>query len=139
MNRVYPILFLFFCCSIYAQRNIYSIAKNGTVEELKEMTIKDVDCIDKPNDFGFTPLILACYKGNIEVAKYLAINTKDINYQSEEGTALMAAVMNGNLELIQFLIDNKSDVNGVNKYGISSLMLAIQFKKLEVVKLFNCK
>ncbi len=85
--------------------------------------------------FGFSPLILASYRGNFEVAKYLITIVKDVNYQSPEGTALMAAVMRNNMELIQLLIHKKANLDLTSKTGVTALMLAIQFKKIEVIQI----
>jgi ankyrin repeat protein len=48
-----------------------------------------------------SPLILACYRGNTEVAKYLIDNVKDLNYVSPEGTALSSLCINYNKELVK--------------------------------------
>lgn len=119
----------------YAQKSIFEIAKNGTVEELKELYEKDTNCINQRDKFGFSPLIYACYKGNFEVSNYLINIDNNLDYQSKEGTALMAAVMKGNVEIIEKLIKKKANLDLTNDNGVTALMLAVQFKKLDIIKL----
>jgi hypothetical protein len=121
--------------SSFAQKDVFAIARNGTVEEMKTLFEKDVNCVNQVNDFGFSPLILASYRGNFEVAKYLITIVNDINYQSPEGTALMAAVMRNNTELILLLIEKKANLDLTSQNGVTALMLATQFKSIEIIKI----
>jgi ankyrin repeat protein len=127
------IFLLFMISSSFAQKDVFAIARNGTVEEMKTLFEKDVNCVNQVNDFGFSPLILASYRGNFEVAKYLITIVNDINYQSPEGTALMAAVMRNNKELVLLLIEKKANLDATNKTGVTALMLATQFKNIEII------
>lgn len=129
------IFLLFMISSSFAQKDVFAIARNGTVEEMKTLFEKDVNCVNQVNDFGFSPLILAAYRGNFEVAKYLITIVNDINYQSPEGTALMAAVMRNNTELILLLIEKKANLDLTSQNGVTALMLATQFKSIEIIKI----
>ena len=120
---------------VYSQKDVFAIARNGSLEEMKVLFEKDPNCVNEVSSYGFSPLILACYRGNFEVAKYLITTVKDVNFQSPEGTALMAAVMRSNTELIHLLIDKNSNVDATSKTGVTALMLAIQFKNIEVIKI----
>jgi ankyrin repeat protein len=120
---------------VFSQKDVFAIARNGSVEEMKALFKKDVNCVNQVNDFGFSPLILASYRGNFEVAKYLITIVNDVNYQSPEGTAVMAAVMRNNTELIQLLIDKKANLDATSKTGVTALMLATQFKNIEIITL----
>ena len=133
MKFVYFFLFVF--SFSFAQKDVFTVAKNGSVEEMKLLFEKDANSVNEVDKFGFSPLILASYRGNFEVAKYLITIVKDVNYQSPEGTALMAAVMRNNMELIQLLIHKKANLDLTSKTGVTALMLAIQFKKIEVIQI----
>jgi len=89
------------------QNKIFDVARNGTLKEIQELHQFNPNLINTVNENKSSPLILACYRGNTEVALYLIKNTKDINYNSGMGTALMAAVVKGNLELVKALINAK--------------------------------
>lgn len=131
--------FIFICFFIvnltFSQKDVFSVARNGSVEEMKMLFEKNANSVNEVENYGFSPLILATYRGNFEVAKYLITIVKDINYQSPEGTALMAAVMRNNSELIQLLIDKKANLDATSKTGVTALMLATQFKNIEIITL----
>ena len=88
------LLFLMFTAICSAQmkneKDVFDTARYGTVEEMKQLQAANKDIINSVSDMGFSPLILACYRGNNEVAEYLAKNVKDVNYTSDNGTALAA-------------------------------------------------
>ncbi len=128
-------LFLFMISFSFAQKDVFTVARNGTVEEMKILFEKDPNCVNEADKNEFSPLILASYRGNFEVAKYLITIVKDVNYQSPEGTVLMAAVMKNDIELIQLLIEKNANLDLTNKTGVTALMLAIQFKKIEIIKI----
>jgi len=129
------ILFLFLVSTSFAQKNVFTIARKGTVEEMKLLFEKNENCVNEIDSYGFSPLILASYRGNFEVAKYLITIVNNVDYQSPEGTALMAAVMRNNTELIRLLIEKKANIDLTNQTGVTALMLAIQFKNIEIIKM----
>lgn len=57
-----------FCQS---QTTIFDVARTGTVQEMKALLVSNPLDINKSTPEGFTPLILACYRGNNEVAIFL--------------------------------------------------------------------
>ncbi|MGK6344017.1 ankyrin repeat domain-containing protein [Chryseobacterium sp. DT-3] len=116
-------------------KSIFDIARSGTVAEVKDLMKQDPDIINKTNESGFSPLILACYRGNNEVAEFLMDNVKDIDYNSSMGTALMAVVFKGDLKLAQELLDHKSNVNTIDSQGTTPLIFASKLGNLEMVKL----
>ena len=137
MKHFFVIIFLIvFNKTSWSQETIFEIARSGTIEQLNYIIQKDSNCVNYIDKNGFSPLILACYKGNIEIAKLLIDKVQDVNYQSIEGTALMAAVMRNNLELINLLLNNNANINLSNANGVNALMLAIQFKRTEIIKIF---
>ena len=78
---------------------------------------------------------MASYRGNIDVAKYLIANVKDVNYNSGMGTALMGAVYKNQFDLVNLLLENKANPNLVDANGASALILATQTGNVEMVKL----
>ncbi|MDP9961237.1 ankyrin repeat domain-containing protein [Chryseobacterium lathyri] len=116
-------------------KSIFDIARSGTVAEVKDLMKQDPDIINKTNESGFSPLILACYRGNTEVAEFLMDTVKDIDYNSSMGTALMAAVFKGDIKLAQELLDHKSDINTIDSQGTTPLIFASKLGNTEMVKL----
>lgn len=133
------LLFLLIATAATAQdkgpKDVFDTARSGTVEEMKALVSKNTDTINKTNAMGFTPLILACYRGNTPVAEYLAENAKNINYSSSSGTALAAVVVKGNIKLAELLLKKKADPNIADAGGMTPLLYAIQFKNKELIEL----
>ncbi|MES2863324.1 MAG: ankyrin repeat domain-containing protein [Bacteroidota bacterium] len=129
------LLFFFVVSFSFAQKDVFTVAKNGTIQEMKMLFEKDSNCVNMIDKNEFSPLILASYRGNFEVAKYLITIVNDVNYLSPEGTALMAAVMRGDVVLINMLIEKKANLDLTNRNGVTALMLATQFKKIEIIKI----
>lgn len=130
-------LFILFCFfnSIAQNKTVFDIARNGTLTEIQTIFNTDPNLINTLNESKSSPLILACYRGNIDVAKFLIKNVKDINYCSDMGTALMAATYKNQTELVTFLLENNANPNTTDTNGTTALLLAVQFKNLEFVKL----
>ncbi|WP_238555486.1 ankyrin repeat domain-containing protein [Chryseobacterium sp. P1-3] len=110
MKNLILLLSMFLTSLLYAQeqtKTIFDVARNGTVDEVKGLMKQNPDIINQPNENGFSPLILACYRGNTEVAKFLIDHVKDVNYQSKEGTALAGLSVKYNKELTEALLRKK--------------------------------
>lgn len=127
-------LFCFFTTKAQI-KTVFDIARNGTLKEIQTTFYTNPNSINTLNESKSSPLILACYRGNIEVAKFLIQNVKDINYCSDMGTALMAATYKNQTELVTFLLENNANPNTTDSNGTTALLLAVQFKNLELVKL----
>ncbi|WP_027380929.1 ankyrin repeat domain-containing protein [Chryseobacterium daeguense] len=116
-------------------KSIFDIARTGTVAEVKELMKQNPDIINQTNDNGFSPLILACYRGNVEVAKFLIDNVKDVNYKSQEGTALAGLSIRYNKDLAEYLLKKKADPNIADTTGTTPLIWAVKTGNEELVKL----
>ena len=130
------IVFIITTLNCFAQqKSIFDVARNGTLLEIEQLYTENKNCISEINEYGFSPLILACYKGNIDVAKFLIEHKSNINYVSDEGTALMAAVVKGNPELTKLLLEKGANLDLTNHNGTTALMYAVKFKNIEIIKL----
>ena len=135
-NYIVFISFLFFQ-SAFSQEalNVFDVARKGTLEQAKALYKQDPKIFNTVNDAGYSPLILACYRGNNEVAKFLIENGSDINGTSSMGTPLMAAIVKGNSEISELLINKKADLDIADANGTTALMYAVQFKNVALTKL----
>lgn len=130
------IVFIVFVFGCFAQpKTVFDLARKGSLTEIEQLYTTNTNCINEINENGFSPLILACYKGNTEVAKFIINKKVTIDYVSDEGTALMAAVVRGKNELVKLLLENNANPNLTNLNGTTALMYATQFKNSELVKL----
>ncbi len=121
---------------IFSQtKNVFDIARNGTLDEMKVLVSQDQDVINSKNDMGFTPLILACYRGNAEVAKYLIDNVKDLDYISPEGTALSSLCISYNKELVEKILSKNANPNLQDSHGNTPLLWAVKRGNLELAKM----
>ncbi|RZJ99356.1 MAG: ankyrin repeat domain-containing protein, partial [Flavobacterium sp.] len=96
---------------------------------------QDPKIFNTVNDGGYSPLILACYRGNNEVAQFLIENGSDINGTSSMGTPLMASVVKGNIQIVKMLLSKKAAVDLADANGITPLIYAVQFNNVELTKL----
>ena len=133
----YSLLILLFNCflHVYSQNNIFDLARTGSLDEVINVYENNPDVINYTNKEGYSPLILACYHGNDEVAKFLINKVEDINGSSDFGTPLMAAVVKGNRILVKLLLDKKADTNIADINGTTALHYAVLFKNSEIIKL----
>jgi ankyrin repeat protein len=87
---------------------------------------------DSVNDFapdGFTPLGLACYFGQSEVARYLVLKGADVNMPSNNGFQVYpihSAVAGNYLEIARMLVNNGAQVNVKQQAGVTPLHSAAQ-------------
>lgn len=131
--------FIFFLVtfSAFAQSDssIFDVARTGTVAQMEVLLKKNPKVVNQINDAGYSPLILACYRGNTEVAAFLINNGADLNYNNAMGTPLMAAVVKNNLEIVNLLLDKNVDVNQTDANGTTALIYAAMFKNHAIAKL----
>ncbi|MGN7708871.1 ankyrin repeat domain-containing protein [Chryseobacterium sp. 22543] len=137
MRNVILILGLFLSSLISAQekaKSIFDIARSGTVAEVQELMKQNPDIINQVNENGFSPLILACYRGNTDVADFLIDNVKDVNYKSREGTALAGLAIKYNKDLVEHLLKKKADPNIADTTGYTPLFWAVKSGNKELIE-----
>lgn len=137
MKKLFSLLILAtaFCSAQVKPKDVFDVARSGSIEEMKALVQKNKDTVNAINHGGFTPLILACYRGNSPVAEYLAKTVKDVNYNSSSGTALAAATVKGNIALVKVLLENKANPNIADAMGMTPLLYATQFENKEIMAL----
>ena len=116
-------------------KSIFDIARSGTVDEVKQRMKQNPDIINQTNENGFSPLILACYRGNVEVAKFLMDHVKDINYKSQEGTALAGLSVKYNKDLVTYILSKNANPNIADATGFTPLFWAVKFGNKELTEL----
>lgn len=135
MKRIIFFLFIIGYSQLYSQVNIFDATRQGDLNEVISVYSKDPDVINKRNNEGYSPLILACYHGNEEVVKFLVDKVKDINQTSQYGSALMAAVIKGNNKIIEHLLDRNANTNIIDKNGTTAMHYAVMFRNYDALKL----
>jgi hypothetical protein len=137
--RLIRIHFLVICFLLASQssfaQDVFECARTGNLEQLKTIIKINPDTISVRNAAGFTPLIIACYKHELEIVRFLLDNKVDVDANSPEGPALLGACYKGDVEMAELLIRYKANVNAVNAQGISGLMYAAMTKNVKLVML----
>lgn len=118
---------------LHAQSPFFDYCREGKISEAKAWISNHPEAINKATESGFSPLILAVYRGQDSMVDWLMYSGADVNYVSPEGTALMAAVYKGQLRLIQDLLNKGANPNLSNTLGQTALMLAAQTEQPEVM------
>lgn len=138
MRKDYFLLFISFAFSLLtataSAQDIFMVARGGTVDQAKTLLAQDPKLANARNETGFTPLILAVYRGNNTVARYLVDSGADVNVTSGMGTALMSAAVKGNNEMALYLLEHKADPNIADEKGTTALIYAAMFRNPEMVK-----
>lgn len=129
------IVFLMMCFLSYSQKNIFDVARSGSVEEVKMLMSINADTINSVDSHGYLPLTLACYRGNDDVAMYLASHVKHIDGTSDYGTPLMAAVYKNNTAIVEHLLKLKANPNFADANGTTPLHYAIILRSEPIIKL----
>lgn len=135
MKKISFIIILLCVNLTFCQSSFFDVCRTGNVNDVIAYYSQNKDCVNKINEAGYTPLILACYHGNEEVAKFLIDKVEDINGTSDYGTPLMAAVVKGNTEIVKMLLDKKADTNIADSNGTTALHYAVMFKNYDIIKL----
>ena len=128
------IILLFICTYSFSQVSIFQLARNGSVEDFKKFVSEYNVSIDTLDTRGISPLILAVYNQNNEVAKFIIKNSSNINYTSRMGNALMASVYKNNLEIFELLVNQDINFDSVDENGNSALMLAVSIQNIFMTK-----
>jgi ankyrin repeat protein len=131
-------IFLFYCTNaiLFAQ-DIHDLARSGSVAEVELFLKQDPDAINRLSDRGITPFILACYRGNNEVAKYLMNNGADVNVCTTEGSAIYGILFKNNTEMLSFVLEkgiSPNDTCQFQQFG-TPLHMAMSLKRYESVEL----
>jgi ankyrin repeat protein len=93
------------------------------------------DTINAVSSNGYLPLTLACYRGNDDVAIFLASHVKHIDGTRDYGTPLMAAVYKNRPTIVEHLLKLKANPNAADVNGTTPLHYAIILRSEPIIKL----
>ena len=119
-----------------SQTPLHIACYNG-YETLVEILIRNKCVVDKHDEWMKTPLILAVEGGHIEVVKFLVKDNKcDINiYDANGQTPLHRACSEGYADIAEIFLKRNSNINWWDKWRKTPLILAVEGRHIEVVKL----
>jgi len=136
---MFKFIVLFVLC-VFIHRNgdtqdIYDASRKGNVEVIKQLAKLNPDTLNKPNKSGYTPLLIAGYRNQLEAVKVLLELGANVNEASEDGTVLTAACYKSNTELVKILLEHHAAVNVKNNAGTTPLMFALMAENEEIVQI----
>ncbi|GAX62571.1 hypothetical protein SCALIN_C35_0010 [Candidatus Scalindua japonica] len=118
-------------------RDILEAAKEGDVELLKQLLVREADQ-NKTDKKGWFPLMYASFGGHKEIVEALLNAGVDINRRTTDGsTALMAATLQGDNSIVKLLLEKGADKTVKNNYGVTALSTARQKGYDEIVGLLT--
>jgi len=108
--------------------------KKENIEEVKKLINKGLD-INKKNDDGDTPLIIACKNNNKDLVECLLMDNRiDINKKSDYGiNPLMVTCYFKNKEIMDYLLDHDADINVHDNKNNSPLHIASYLNSTETI------
>lgn len=135
LKKNYLFILLLTINIVFSQNSeCFDVARKGNLSDIKLLFEKNNSIVNSIDSNGSSMLILSCYRGNVNVAKFLIDNGADLNYISNNGTALMACVFKSEFQLVDELIKKLVNLDLTDVNGVTALMLAVQFKNVEMVK-----
>ena len=92
--------------------------------------------INAKDTYGNTPLMIASYKGNVDVVNAMIESGAYINEKNNKGlTALMIASSNNNIKVIDKLINQLANINLIDNEGNNAFIWASKKKSFEAIRL----
>jgi len=99
------------------------------INSIKELILQINDEKGNLNQSGLdknTPLVVACFKNNIPIAKELIDHGANVNqYDEYQNSPLNTAISCHGTKMVKFLIDHNVDVDQPNRYDEAPLLLAL--------------
>jgi ankyrin repeat protein len=116
--------------------NLFEAAAAGKFDVVAQLVYAHPDAINYYAEDGFTPLGLACYFGQYEIARYLVLKGADVNMPSNNGFKVypLHSAAAGNYTLIaKMLIENNAQINVKQQAGATALHSAAQNGNIDLL------
>lgn len=121
----------------YQNFNVLMSAVQSENKELIEYILNSKNLkLNEKNNNGWNALMLACFRGRLDIIKDLidkgeSMNEKDINGFS----SLMIACLNGRKNIVQYLVEQGINVDDKNRSGFTALMVVSQNGHKDIAKI----
>lgn len=118
--------------------DIFEAAACGQLSRVKELLDKNPELIQAYANDGFTPLGLAAFFGQEDIAKFLLHKGSDPNQVANNGMAVApihSAVAANNFPIVEALLQYGAAVNAKQMQGVTALHSAAHRNNQEIVQL----
>jgi ankyrin repeat protein len=134
MHRLLIVLFLL-GGRIQAQ-SVFDLARSGTAQQMEKYLRKHPEALNLTSENGSTPLLLATYRGNYDVAVILLKAGADPNQCFKEGSPIYGVIFKADATMLDLLINNGADVNQACQFEELGypIHLAINLLRLDQIK-----
>jgi ankyrin repeat protein len=116
--------------------NLFEASAAGKFDVVANLVYTHPEAINFYAEDGFTPLGLACYFGQYEIARYLVLKGADVNLPSNNGFSvypLHSAVAGDFTQIARMLIENNAQVNVKQQAGVTALHSAAQNGNIDLL------
>ena len=116
--------------------NLFEAVAAGKYEVVSKLVRKYPEAVNYYAEDGFTPLGLACYFGQYEIAKHLVIQDADINMASINGFNIFpihSAAAGDHTNIAELLIECGANVNVKQASGVTPLHSAAQNGNVDIL------
>lgn len=111
----------------FGNTSLHQAVYNGQGEVVRTLLTASKEMLDRPNDGGETPLVIACTQNNLMVATMLIEVGADVNKALLNGTApLHFAARSGNKFIGRALLEAQAEKDAQNENGETPLIMAAQ-------------
>ena len=118
--------------------DIFAACMAGVEPRVRELAAADRELIHSYSHDGWTPLHLACFFNQPNIARALIVDGADVHARSRNpmhNAPLHAAAAGRSLESVRALIEHGADVNAQQEGGWTALHAASQNGDVEMVRL----
>lgn len=136
MSKFILLNFFFFTFNFNAQ-TIFDLARTGNTESMKLFLDQHPEQINLQSEQGTTPFLLACYRGNNDVAILLAQRGAELKSCYLEGSALYAVIYKNNIEMLNYMLQNGVGANDSCQFQQLGypIHFAINLKRYDAIEL----
>ena len=116
--------------------DLHETAAVGTANDLGKMLRPEL--VRKPNDFGWSPLHMAAFAGNVETAKLLLDRGADLHARAAtkfRNHPLQIALLTGQYEMAKLLLDRGADILSRQAEGFTPMHEAALLGRRDLAEL----
>ncbi len=121
----------------YAEEiDLFEASAAGKFDVMAHLLYGNPEAVNWYAEDGFTPLGLACYFGQFEIARYLVLKGADVNLPSNNGFhvyPIHSAAAGNYIDIVRMLIDHGALVNVKQQAGSTPLHSAAQNGNLDML------